>query len=276
MNSAIYILTVTDVCEQLLIDTASIFVPSYDSLYITSVSNSNLLCPGESRLLVATPIGGAGFGHIYQWDNNAGNIDSISTVTVTQDTTIVVTVTDGCGYSYTRSYQLAVPVYDEIVISTNPAKFLICEGDTVNTIASVTGGTGVYAYEWLGNGLVSNPEEPQTDLSPTDQLGFWVVATDECNEDDTVLVEILFDDCSVVAPSIFTPNGDGLNEVLHFTNLEKWPFNTLVIYDRWGKKIYEDNYKNDWDGENKSDGVYYYVLNIDGSRSLQGYFHITR
>ncbi|MCK4360605.1 MAG: gliding motility-associated C-terminal domain-containing protein, partial [Bacteroidales bacterium] len=34
---------------------------------------------------------------------------------------------------------------------------------------------------------------------------------------------------------------------------------------RWGKKVYEiNNYKNDWDGGNLSDGVYFYILKCHG------------
>ena len=37
-----------------------------------------------------------------------------------------------------------------------------------------------------------------------------------------------------------------------------------MIYNRWGKKIYENaNYQNDWDGENFADGTYYVILKIN-------------
>jgi hypothetical protein len=39
----------------------------------------------------------------------------------------------------------------------------------------------------------------------------------------------------------------------------------LVVLDRWGRKVYDnDNYKNDWDGGNLPDGTYYYRLNTYG------------
>jgi hypothetical protein len=40
-----------------------------------------------------------------------------------------------------------------------------------------------------------------------------------------------------------------------------------VIFNRWGKKIYEArNYKNDWDGSDQSDGTYFYVLTPSGGQ----------
>jgi len=35
------------------------------------------------------------------------------------------------------------------------------------------------------------------------------------------------------------------------------------IYNRWGRKVFENNdYKNDWDGEKFAEGVYFYILTV--------------
>jgi len=47
-------------------------------------------------------------------------------------------------------------------------------------------------------------------------------------------------------------------------NIDKLVSSQLIIYNRWGKKVYEsNNYQNDWDGDNLADGVYYYVLKYE-------------
>jgi gliding motility-associated-like protein len=62
-------------------------------------------------------------------------------------------------------------------------------------------------------------------------------------------------------PNIITPNNDGYNDKFVVKGLEHFLHVELVIYNRWGTKIYESsNYQNNWDGEGRSDGVYYYVL----------------
>jgi len=39
----------------------------------------------------------------------------------------------------------------------------------------------------------------------------------------------------------------------------------LVIFDRWGRKIYDTpNYKSDWQAKGVPDGSYYYVLKTIG------------
>ena len=71
----------------------------------------------------------------------------------------------------------------------------------------------------------------------------------------------------VVIPNIFTPNGDGMNDLLVIKNLMDWQYRELIILNRWGQVVYYNgNYQNEWDGtfENKplADGVYFGVLNI--------------
>jgi gliding motility-associated-like protein len=62
--------------------------------------------------------------------------------------------------------------------------------------------------------------------------------------------------------NVMTPNGDGKNDFFVIDYLvQKSPENNLKIYDRWGRKIFDqDNYRNDWNGEKYSAGTYYYIL----------------
>lgn len=53
----------------------------------------------------------------------------------------------------------------------------------------------------------------------------------------------------------------------------------VVIYNRWGRKIYENSsYQNDWDGDNYKDGVYYYVVkdNAADGQYYKGFFQLLR
>jgi gliding motility-associated-like protein len=58
-----------------------------------------------------------------------------------------------------------------------------------------------------------------------------------------------------------TPNGDGYNDNLISNYAQFYEQNNLVVYDRWGRKVFEtDNYKNDWNGGTLNNGTYYWVL----------------
>jgi gliding motility-associated-like protein len=80
--------------------------------------------------------------------------------------------------------------------------------------------------------------------------------------------------CGLFIPNIFTPNGDGANDLLVIRNL---PENSqIVISNRWGKEVYSSkDYKNDWNGGDISDGVYFYRLSVAGE-SLTGWIEIMR
>ncbi len=78
---------------------------------------------------------------------------------------------------------------------------------------------------------------------------------------DSISKEILIID--IVIPNVFTPNGDGINDYFVIDGLENVPNSHLVVFNRWGKKVYEShNYQNNWGGEGLSDGVYFYVFTL--------------
>lgn len=87
-------------------------------------------------------------------------------------------------------------------------------------------------------------------------------------------------------PNVFTPNRDGVNEQfapVHGTGRATWH---LKVFDRWGNKVHESGAPNvAWDGrtvagEPCSEGVYYYLLEIDaeclGTQFLKGAFSLLR
>ena len=72
-------------------------------------------------------------------------------------------------------------------------------------------------------------------------------------------------DCSLKVGNVFTPNGDGVNDLFRVRSdcdIETFGLN---IYNRWGQLIHHsDNAMYGWDGtvygEPASEGVYYYEL----------------
>lgn len=68
-------------------------------------------------------------------------------------------------------------------------------------------------------------------------------------------------------PNVFSPNGDQFNETFKL-DYDSFLTSSMQIYNRWGKLIYEDDggYIN-WDGTiegtDVSQGVYFYIINID-------------
>jgi gliding motility-associated-like protein len=81
----------------------------------------------------------------------------------------------------------------------------------------------------------------------------------------------------ILAPNVVTPNGDGQNDQLVFTNLQYYVKSSLYVYDRWGALIYSsDDYQNNWTPD-VVDGVYYYELTgLYIYEPIAGFFHVIR
>ena len=100
----------------------------------------------------------------------------------------------------------------------------------------------------------------------------------------TVTIDIT--DSKIIIPGGFSPNGDGINDQLVFSGLEKYAESKLYVYTRSGILVYISlDYHNNWDGKPiknpifKLDilpsGVYYYVLKPGGTnRSIKGFVYI--
>jgi gliding motility-associated-like protein len=82
---------------------------------------------------------------------------------------------------------------------------------------------------------------------------------------------LIVEPCDLTIPNVITPNGDGFNDYLTIPNIEYYPNSSMVIYNRWGKKVFEStNYSNEWDGDGLADGVYYFVFTINYGNSGDG------
>lgn len=64
-------------------------------------------------------------------------------------------------------------------------------------------------------------------------------------------------------PNLFTPNGDGTNDVFEIRGLNQYGDNELSIVNRWGNEVFrQKNYQNTWSGEGLNEGTYYYLLRV--------------
>ncbi|MDC1379624.1 FG-GAP-like repeat-containing protein [Algibacter sp.] len=90
------------------------------------------------------------------------------------------------------------------------------------------------------------------------------------------------DEGGLSIPNGFSPNGDGTNDEFIIAGLQKYPNNSIEIYNRYGNMVYESkNYQNYWDGVSTGKtqklpaAPYYYVLSINGgSKIVKGWVYI--
>ena len=90
-------------------------------------------------------------------------------------------------------------------------------------------------------------------------------------------VDLTFEHALVI-PNIFTPNGDGHNDAFFIPNLALYPDNVLVVFNRWGKKVYEQSaYKGEWAASTEAAGLFYYHLYLRrGNTSIKGWVEVVK
>lgn len=212
------------------------------------------VCSGVTATLVAS---GA---NTYTWSTNA-NGNSIN-VNPTSTTTYTVSGTDanGCTNNTISTVNIyAIPVAD----------FNSSEGDFITLGSNVTlNNTSVNSdtYEWeiLCTGQTSTSPNLNIAFADTGNCCINLVATNIAGCSDTVKKCVtIIKEAVVLIPNVFTPNGDGINDVFKI-NSSGLKTLTCAIYDRWGLKMYEwDGLNGYWDGATKSglapDGTYFYI-----------------
>lgn len=143
--------------------------------------------------------------------------------------------------------------------------------------------TGALRYVWTPKDGLDNDSIATPLASPRITTRYIVRGVDAagCVGQDTVEVRVITDPEKLVEiVEVITPNGDGLNDFLYVKNLELYPQNTLIIFNRWGQEIFQRrNYANDWDGtidgKPLPTGVYFYIFRIEGNpRPKTGSFTI--
>lgn len=203
----------------------------------------------------------------YLWDYDDGtDKDSIKDPThvFTQsgiyDVILSVGTPDGCF----KNFSVPVNVYIEPV-----AEFItIPDSASINQlpINFVDQSTDASFWYWdFGDGGTSTEQNPKHGFPHVGDFEVLLVVTSSQGCIDSVLYTIPIFDDELTCPNVITPNGDGINEKFVITNLEYFMVRTLIVYNRWGKKVYEkDNYQNDWDGQGLADGTYFFVLQYQG------------
>lgn len=167
------------------------------------------------------------------------------------------------------SYNCSDTAYIHINVNATPSVSIL-NGDSitikylqdVNLIA-----TGAQVYNWSPVWGSSNPNMPNTIVSPQENTMYTVYGINEygCGATDSILVNIDYAN-NLFVPSAFSPNGDGINDVFRVTNLTFQKIQEFRIMNRWGQEVFNANDNRGWNGtfkgkEQNSD-VYHYLIRV--------------
>lgn len=128
-----------------------------------------------------------------------------------------------------------------------------------------------YDWEFADNAEYAGPDRAYDDAFSRriERMGTYYVRltiTDLDTDSATVYPEfqITLSESRLAVPNTFTPNGDGVHDVLKVSYESLVKFHA-VIFNRWGKRIFSwDNPDEGWDGGGCSPGVYFIVVQAVG------------
>ncbi|MEI7594774.1 MAG: choice-of-anchor L domain-containing protein [Bacteroidota bacterium] len=274
-NDETIVLTIPQVLSCVTVPiSATIYLLNVDSLKI-NVNNDTAICDGNSFSVGVTPLDGIA-PFTYLWSTNQTTPSFVETPAI--GTYIYsVEVTDSCGNFAEKSFELKV---NPIPTSTFDIPDEICVLQEANII--YTGNAPSNAnFSWnFGDGSIESgsgggPYQIKWNLEGGKNVSLFVTSLG-CSSIITI-DSINLINCPLTIPNVFTPNGDGLNDNFEIINIEYYSNYTLLVFNRWGKKVLEStNYKNDWNGDKSSDGTYYYILQINEGENYTGTVTIMR
>jgi gliding motility-associated-like protein len=209
-----------------------------------SLGNDTLFCAGAVNLTLNAP---ASQQYTYSWSTGS----NAQSIVVSGPGSYVLTVNDTVC-NITDSDTLIV---SQLLQGSYPQEIFSCI--TPAGIAPQSPMAPGSSFSW-NNGDTSSVIQVST-------AGVYTVTitNGSCVFSDTVQVD--FGNAGVVAPvNVFTPNGDGINDVLVFSTAAAEGFD-LEVYSRWGTPLFRSaSPAQGWDGtfngSPAEEGVYYWRL----------------
>ncbi len=124
-------------------------------------------------------------------------------------------------------------------------------------------------YSWTPVTGLNNPgiADPSGNVRDDTRYTVKVTTIEGCTDTASVLVKI-FEGSAVYVPNVFTPNNDGLNDVLKPYLIGIKSLLYFTVYDKWGKKLFTTNsMSKGWDGlaagKKMESGTYVWVLKAE-------------
>ena len=227
----------------------------------------------------------------YLWDFGTGNesTDQSPSHTYNQPGTynvgLVVTNNSRCSNSISLSGYIVAnetPVAD---FEAAPEETVLEEPTIYFTDNSTSGDMLTYSWDFGDNINTSTEQSPSNRYSNVGVYLVKLLVTTVVGCESEMQKEVtIHPDFVVYAPTAFSPNGDGLNDVFELKGVGVNKF-LLQIYSRWGELMFESKSLEDkWDGKFKGElvpaGTYvysiYYTSMINSEYHKQGSVTVLR
>jgi hypothetical protein len=232
-----------------------------------------VMCFDTGARLIAT--GGVSYAWV-NWDKSFTSTLASPLVNPTEDDGYLVAITDANGC--VKKDTVNIEVIPGIDLKFEYVKEYDCFSRPTLEVKNLTDSVEEVFFDF-GDGTT-------TDLDVTthvfNQDGVFNVRLlgkkESCVYEEAVLIPIY----ELKVPNVITP--DEFPENNTFTILyggKKLSASALsaqvIIYNRWGNKVYEsDDYQDDWSADTVAAGVYYYDIQIEGEAACKGWVQVIK
>ena len=225
-----------------------------------SITNSD--CNQNNGSILLNPSGGNG-SYSYSW-LPGGSTNQLLTNLASGN--YQVTITD--GNSCTQQFNFTIEFNDDYVVSVTPASSNIAYQQNVLLTTDVTPSVPGATYSWSPVQGLSCTNCPNPIASPASSTTYTVTVTgpNGCSQSAQAIINVELPCGTVFMPTIFSPNGDFLNDRLCVLGACV-EFVSYTIYNRWGEEVFTSrNQEECWNGTFRGkpapNGVYAYKYQV--------------
>jgi gliding motility-associated-like protein len=232
-------------------------------LPIVEIKGNPNVCEFENTILTAQSSNGIQ----YLW--NSG--DTTAQITVFSEDLLnyyEVTITDNHGCYGKNSSPFKINILDKPVAQFDTSSSGVFSSQIEFLDQSYS---DIISWSWyFGDESNSNLQNPVHDYKDIGNYEIMLIVENEVGCLDTTYGEVsLIEDIEI--PNVFTPNGDGFNDVFIIPSSGMKEF-SLIIYNRWGSELFRTEASRvSWDGMTISgrpapEGTYFYELKAKGEK----------
>jgi gliding motility-associated-like protein len=259
--------------------TVTVTINSLPNINVSSATKDSSKCglaDGGITGLTPSDITGGLPPFLYQWYNGSTPIPGATSLVLNNVSngtySLQVTDANGCmvnGSGGTTTFTVPLITKPKAAFSTNPSGPVAASVPL--TVSFDNQSIGATTYTWTfgegpGSNLMNPPNVIYTNVNTYTVM--LIVANNGCSDTTTATItaEVA---TTIIIPNIFSPNGDGVNDMFFIPNTGMTSLN-CEIFNRWGQLLYTLNSPNQaWDGKapdgNKApDGTYMYLLQAEG------------
>jgi PKD repeat protein len=237
------------------------------------VGADEVICYGSPVRLQASG------GSAYEWRSEDGSFSSQEAqplVSPDDTTRYFVTVTD--EHECAKEDTVRVSVVPGINLQFNTAKIYDCFSRPSLQVENLTDPKEEVFFDF-GDGSTSDHVKDVHQFQKDGNYPVRLVGKkDFCVYDKKVDLAMI----ELKIPNVITP-GTPLQNDTFVIEYGGRPISesalrvSLVIYNRWGGKVYENNnYQDDWSGANGDAGIYYYEAEVEGETTCKGWVQVIK